>query len=398
MIPQKVSEISDLFVCTVSAPGTESGIVAQVRERLIHILPRISCVWSDHTPEAILFITGGSEKAALQRIAKRQNILLVAYPERNAYAAACEVKSYLDRTGCASHLFNLGSRDDRAALEQMIHIRLSVKQFSQSRIGIVGAESEWLVNSMPDTVNIRARFGFRLVKIPWSMLDDVTSWPVSPDFLDFFESYRSNQFEDHSRVYGKILEIIDENKLDAVTVECFPLVKNQGITACPALALLNNQGIPAGCEGDLVSLTGMLLLHCLTGQVPWMANLAGIQDGKIWLSHCTVPFSMVTGYTITTHYETGKGIAVQGNLPPGAYTLMRLSVDFLAAFVAEGEWCDEPYDTEACRTQMVLKLEPGNYAELKSHPLGNHHLILHGKHKNTITTALAFLNISLRSF
>ncbi len=398
MIPQKASEISDLFVSAVSAPGTEHGIVEEVRDNLINLLPGISCVWSDHTPEAILFITGGSEKAALQRIDKRQNILLLAYPERNAYAAACEVKSYLDRTGCVSHLFNLGSQDDRAALEQMIHIRVSVKQFSQSRIGIIGAESEWLVNSMPDTVNIRARFGFRLIRIPWSMLDDVTSWPVSPDFLDFFESYRSVQFEDHSRVYGKILQVIDENQLDAVTVECFPLVKNQGITACPALALLNNQGIPAGCEGDLVSLTGMLLLHCVTGQIPWMANLAGIRDGKAWLSHCTVPFSMVKGYSITTHYETGKGIAVHGSFPPGAYTLMRLSVDFLTAFVAEGEWCDELYEAEACRTQMVLKLGPADYAELKSHPLGNHHLILPGKLRNTITTALAFLNISLRSF
>jgi L-fucose isomerase-like protein len=398
MIPQKASEISDLFVSTVSSPGTESGTVALIREGLANSLTGISCVWSDHTPEAILFITGGSEKMALERIGKRQNILLLAYPDRNAYAAACEVKSYLDRTGCVSHLFNLGSWQDLAALQEMIHIRLSVRQFSQSRIGIIGAESEWLVNSMPDTVNIRARFGFRLVKIPWSMLDEVSTWPVSPDFLDFFDSYRSAQFEDHSRVYGKILQVIDENHLDAITVECFPMVRNHGITACPALALLNHQGFPAGCEGDLVSLTGMLLLSKVTGQIPWMANLAGISDGRVMLSHCTVPFNSVKDYEISTHYETGCGIAVKGNFPAGSYTIMRLSVDFLTAFVAEGELMDAPYNPEACRTQMALNLNPDDYSELKNHPLGNHHLVLNGKHKNAITTALAFLNISLRSF
>jgi L-fucose isomerase-like protein len=154
--------------------------------------------------------------------------------------------------------------------------------------------------------------------------------------------------------------------------------------------------MPAGCEGDLVSLTGMVLIKALTGKIPWMANLAGIKDGKVWFSHCTVPFNLIDSYEINTHYETGKGMAVQGEMPAGPYTVFRMSVDFQIAFVAEGEIKPEPRIDEACRTQVVIDLDSNDYQELKSHPLGNHHLLVPGRFKEILWKALGYLNISQR--
>lgn len=393
---QKASSKPELFICPVASPGTSQSLIKELIQEVTGILAGQELIWTDHAPEAILFLTGGSEKSALQKIGDKKDVILMAFPERNAYASASEVKSYLDRTGVQSQLFNLEDMGDARALNDLLKIRAMVRSFAHSRIGIIGNESEWLVNSMPDPVNLKARFGFKLIKIPWAMLESVDSWPSSQDFLDYFGNYTSPELAGHSRIYGRLLQVIEENKLDAITVECFPLVQNHDITACPALALLNTLGIPAGCEGDLVSLTGMVLLRSLTGTIPWMANLAGIREGKVWFSHCTVPFNLIDSYVINTHYETGKGMAVQGTLPDGPYTIFRLSVDFLSAFVAEGEMNPEPRTHEACRTQMVLSLQDADYQELKNNPLGNHHLLLPGRHKDLIWKALGYLNISQR--
>lgn len=45
---------------------------------------------------------------------------------------------------------------------------------------------------------------------------------------------------------------------------------------CYALSRLLDEGVIAGCEGDICSALGMLWGRLLTGQVPWMANVAQV--------------------------------------------------------------------------------------------------------------------------
>lgn len=81
-----------------------------------------------------------------------------------------------------------------------------------------------------------------------------------------------------------------EKKLDAVTLSCFSLIEKLGTTGCLALALLNDEGIPAGCEGDLQSIFTLLIAKTLTGQAGFMANPAFINDdlNEIVMAHCTI--------------------------------------------------------------------------------------------------------------
>jgi len=73
-------------------------------------------------------------------------------------------------------------------------------------------------------------------------------------------------------IYLALQEIVEEHGLDAVALKCFdllPILKN---TACFALAKLNEDGVVAACEGDIISALGMLLLRELTGQPSFLAN------------------------------------------------------------------------------------------------------------------------------
>ena len=89
------------------------------------------------------------------------------------------------------------------------------------------------------------------------------------------------------KIYFVLKELINKYGLTSISIRCFDLVTKLKTTGCYALSRLNDDGIVAGCEGDLVSTIGMLWAHYLTDQVVWMANPAQIDESKnsMWLAH-----------------------------------------------------------------------------------------------------------------
>ena len=53
------------------------------------------------------------------------------------------------------------------------------------------------------------------------------------------------------RIYSALKALVVKYKLDGLTVRCFDLLSTIHSTSCIALALLNNEGIIAACEGDV---------------------------------------------------------------------------------------------------------------------------------------------------
>ena len=49
------------------------------------------------------------------------------------------------------------------------------------------------------------------------------------------------------------------------------------LAGCYSLARLLDEGVVAGCEGDVCSALGMLWGKLMTAQVPWMANIAQVR-------------------------------------------------------------------------------------------------------------------------
>ena len=68
------------------------------------------------------------------------------------------------------------------------------------------------------------------------------------------------------RLYRAIKKVCEEEKLEALTLSCFKLIEQIDTTGCLALSLLNDDGIMAGCEGDLQSIFTLLAVKSLTGK------------------------------------------------------------------------------------------------------------------------------------
>jgi L-fucose isomerase-like protein len=185
-------------------------------------------------------------------------------------------------------------------------------------------------------------------------------------------------------IYLALQEIVAEHGLDAVALKCFdllPILKN---TACFALAKLNEDGVVAACEGDIISALGMLLLRELTGQPSFLANPSTIdvEAGQISLAHCTVPRSMCSEHVVRSHFESNLGVAFQGTLHNDVYTLFRIGGPTLQdLYAAKTMYVGSGQDDKLCRTQVTLQFAQSEQAlQLLRRPLGNHHLVVRGEH------------------
>ncbi|MFP4469228.1 MAG: hypothetical protein ACLFPE_01010 [Bacteroidales bacterium] len=360
------------------------SLFRQGKEKFTGFFPDIDFEFNAPNPEILIFLSGGSEKEALKFIRHGKFYLLCAFEENNSWAAATEVKAWLEREGIANWLIDLNESHDRQKIEMYAKIHSRLNQLQGQRLGLIGKVSEWLLNSDVSGETLKKTFGIRLERIPWSAVPDFGNEPADTEFMEKFGSSKSMDTEKAAQVHSALSTVIRDLKLDAITMECFPLVQEESVTACLSLSHLNDAGIPAGCEGDLVSIAGMMLVKAMTDQIPWMANLIKVSFDCVRFAHCTAPTALLDEFHIETHFETGKGTAISGSFSAEEVTVFRLNAEFNKAFLAEGRVISTHRSPNACRTQLEVALNRDAAKLLKHHPLGNHHLVIPGRHDEVL--------------
>ena len=97
--------------------------------------------------------------------------------------------------------------------------------------------------------------------------------------------------------------------------------------------------------------------------------------------------NMVTRYEFTTHFESGIGIALHGELPTGDYTLMKLSGSLDNFMVADVQLIRNQYEPNLCRTQVWIEGDRQLADYMLHHPIANHHILLPGHHADKFQPA-----------
>ncbi len=350
-------------------------------------------------PVTYLVLTGGTEQTILTLQKKRRQffpkdpVVLLAHPGNNSLPAALETLSRIQQDGQRGIIHNLdsGSPADLATLIEGIAVQ---NKLQQQRIGLVGQPSDWLVASSPAHYVVRQTWGPQVIPIDLQDLtgainesDEVKAARVLDEFkgkaIEIVEPTEAD-LTMTARVSIALESLINKYRLNAITVRCFDLVTNRQTTGCLALSLLNDLGIPAGCEGDLVSTIGMIWARLLTGQLSWMANPATVstRENSLVLAHCTIARSLVKEYKIRSHFESGLGVGIQGQLPLGPVTLFRIGGRNLERlWLVEGELNASGNDANLCRTQATIRLDDDYLAaDLLKRPLGNHLIMVPGRH------------------
>lgn len=384
-----------LRVAWTAHRGAIDTAPAEAKDYLLRLLPGVKYSMTDSSPDVILFMSGGSERRAIELSATERPVLLLAIRGNNAYAAATEVMAWMVNH---NRIAVLSDAVDAAESGLIDRWRISAgvwEKINGARAGLIGTVSEWLVASDVSAETMRKRFGVELAGVPWKELPDFSNEEPDTGLLNRFRGQDPDGLEDAARVLTLLRRVISDGNLNALGVECFSLVQERRVTACLALAQLNAEGIVAACEGDLASMAGMMAGKALTGRVPWMANTTLLTDTTLILSHCTAPFDFVSDVELPSHYETGWSLAVDGRINASEVTLFRFSDTLDRVFIAGGRVKGRPRLTNACRTQVEITLPRDAIKALKERPLGNHLLMLEGDHSENMRLACRYRGIEV---
>jgi L-fucose isomerase-like protein len=355
----------------------------------------------------LLIGSGGSEKHIKDFVKSTElhsPILLLSYDQNNSLPAAMEIRSSLEQQGIPSKIIH-GSLDDIA---EQLQIRAQyaaiIDRIGESKLGIIGKPSYWLIASDVDDAAVNRRWGLNIAHYPidslLSSLSPLLSDESKRQLKDFLKnaSYfdiSNEEVENAARVAQRVSEIVDSEELDALTIECFELLKHSKISGCYALSTLNErEHFVAGCEGDIPSTFTMLIAKHVTGRPTFMANVSDVDasTNTAIFAHCTVPTSLTRSYSLMTHFESGMSLGVRGTIDSQKITVLKVAGEELTRYwVSSGEIIENLENETACRTQIRVKLkEPVTYFLEES--LDNHHIIILGDFAEEFKKFFPFVN------
>jgi L-fucose isomerase-like protein len=313
----------------------------------------------------------------------------------NSLPAALELATYFSEGKLNVPMIFSENEIQPEMMEVFYRMQHTVRKLKKIHIALIGGPSPWLLSNHVDSEALTRMFGMHFQSIDIASLVDSYKQhtKLSRDNVTIYQKILKNasgmthctkeDVYDSVRMYQSLDDLLVYHSCNALTIKCFDLLNECNVTACTALALFNQEGIPAACEGDLPSLLSMIFAGELTGEPVFMANPIDFdrEQNTIDIAHCSVPFSMPQDYAFNSHFESGVSVGVEGYFTPGEpYTIVKwIGKRLERFFVSQGVTVESEHTDYKCRTQMKLQLEQP-LADFHLNGMGNHVLLVKGKH------------------
>jgi L-fucose isomerase-like protein len=349
--------------------------------------------------------SGGVEemvKASIDRLP--DYVILIADGLKNSLAASLEILSWMRMDGRKGRVIHGDINFMMQSINDYVAGYYALEKLKGTRVGVVGKPSGWLISSNVDYAAIHENWGTEIIDLSLKEVIDnyncISDKDVETDVNKFINNASgikeptNNDIYKAMRLHHAIAAIVEKYKLNAFTLNCFDLIPPTGTTGCLALALLNESGIPAGCEGDIQTLLTMLAVKAATDKCSFMANPSKIVNNanhEMIFAHCTIAPCMTDKYTIRSHYESLSGVAVEGTMHPEKMTVVKCGGTLMERyFISKAELLENTENPNMCRTQLHLRLkEPLDYFLERS--IGNHHVIVNSNCTNRLESLFRML-------
>lgn len=350
----------------------------------------------------IFFIKSGGTEVKFKELYENLNYpfyFLLSTNSDNSLAASLEISAFLRERNKKVFIFHGDAgtiAKEIIKYEKIVETKIKLKA---SKFGVIGSPSEWLIGSEINYSKLKEKLGISLIDIEMSELvkeiNDATSENRTPYRDDLIKkSYDKNTLENALKIYNGLKKIVLKKGLNGVTVRCFDLLKIFKNTGCIGLSLLNSEDIIAGCEGDIPTFVTMVIINYLTGEPSFMANPSSIisEKNEVVLAHCSVPLKMLDNFSLDTHFESGIGVGIKGELTKGEATILKISNNLTNYFISQGKILDNLNNSNLCRTQIRMQLKENVNYFLKN-SLGNHHVVCKGNQKDILKEFLELHNM-----
>lgn len=347
----------------------------------------------DEALKIVFIATGGVERLVSQQFESLPYPpVLLADGLQNSLAATLEIATWLRYKGMKSHIIHGETPDIIRQLKMTARNFSAMRKLHGRRIGVIGGASPWLIASDVDFLLAKQRWGLDFIETRieevCELYDRIAVGDTGRAAARFVSRASALCEASHDdilkamRLYQALGQLCEKERFSALTLNCFTLIEKLKTTGCVALSLLNDDGIPAGCEGDLQALFTLLTVNAVTGKYGFMANPSKLDTGRneVLLSHCTVATTLTEQYKVRNHFESDSGVGIQGILPAGRVTIVKCGGECLDEFfVSAGTLTGNTDYPDMCRTQVKVVLDnPVSY--FLRNPLGNHHILIPGDH------------------
>ncbi len=332
----------------------------------------------------ILVQSGGSEGVFKKEIYPKFKgpYYLLTYGASNSLAASLEILTFLKEKSKKAEILH-GDEDYIASRIQDLLAKASSVKEPAHRLGLFGKPSDWLIGSDVDPKKALAVFNIKLVDVTEAELirtvqEETDSCPAGL----FKATFDPGELNKAYQIDLALEKLVAKYRLEGFTIRCFDVIKAVRMSACLGLAVENSKGIIASCEGDVPAMITAYSILKVLGQHAFQANPQWVDPVKnrIALAHCTLPLDMPSDYHFDTHFESGIGLGIHGNLRPGECTIVKVSPDLSEFYCEEGMILDNEERADRCRSQINVQLSsPATYFLTSS--LGNHHQVIYGHHK-----------------
>ena len=378
-------------------------IAGLTKEITINIVDRKGIDKIKNSDLKIIFLaTGGVEHLVAEDYEKLPHpLIIMADGLENSLASAMEIMFWLRGKNAKYELLQGNPHQIVERLYYLDKMFRSRNELTGKRIGVIGSPSPWLIASNADYLLSQRRWGVNFVDVPSTEIaeraahiKDEESAKIAAEITSkalAIRDVRATDILKSCKFYLALKQTVKEYDLDAFTLSCFDTAKVSGTTGCLAVSLLNDEGIIAGCEGDMQSVFTLLLAKAVTGETGFMGNILFINqpNNDVVIGHNTIGLKQVNQFIIRTHVESGKGVTIQGILPETEITMLKCGNESLDNyFVSEGRIEENTNYVNACRTQIRIHLS-NSVDYFINNPIGNHHIIIPGNYEKILSDFLS---------
>lgn len=341
----------------------------------------------------VIFSATFATSLCIAAIVKRFKIPTViwASPLRYALATSGLASSFLRDRGYWIKLLNNEPEDSsvRSDIELIAKASRVLHQSRKNKIGIIGKLSPLMLSLPYDLELLKRKLGASTIKIGIPSLDralnSVDNREVDKLVHDFKSKHivkvKDEPLAKAIRFQLAVRSLVKLRKLDGIALECWTnLFPKYGVNPC----LGHLDDLTIGCEGDVVSLAGSLILKTINGVNPFLTDILSInrETSILTISHCAAPASLSedpmririeekpdserTGKTAFAHFEFKNEIV----------TLVRFygrNLDKIHLTWGRLRSTNDYFGS--MRLEVMCN---GNAAKFLEHVCGNHYLVTYG--------------------
>jgi L-fucose isomerase-like protein len=329
--------------CEVAAPEIARdsrdvpGIAQMLRREEIDVLLLFFCTWVAEEIPLGLVTELDNVPLLLWALPYLDKTIPMPSPITGLSATGCNIRR-LGRGFC--HMVGAATAENAAKAARYARTAAVVKAVRKARLGIIGHPCPGMIDTGCDEAALQKCLGTTVVHRD---LDNLLRAAEGAGAAEASElavrlaarvgttEVTQDTIAQCYRLYLGMRSIVNADRLDGVTVRCWPELRDHHKTpVCLTLSEMAESGVAVACESDITALLTSYILTQLAGAPSYSFDISGYLEDEqaIQLAHCgSAPLSMAgdpKDASVRGHMRTGAGALIEFGFRPGAATIAKL--------------------------------------------------------------------------